>query len=68
MPGCERTGPWSAEVTAGGGRGGESTAAALAEPASSTAPHGERSSGCLHRHLEGRYEIIHEKSSTDIQS
>ena len=47
--GCGRTGPWS--VTA---RRGESTAAALAEPASSTAPHGERSSGCLFHHLLGR--------------
>lgn len=41
--------PWSAA-----GRRRKSTAAVLAEPASSTAPHGEWSAGCLYRHLQDR--------------
>ena len=48
-PGWRRAVPWSAA-----GRRRKSTAAVLAEPASSTAPHGEWSAGCLYRHLQDR--------------
>lgn len=53
-----RRGRWSGPGRAGprsaAGRPRESTAAVLAEPASSTAPHGECSDGCLYHHLRDR--------------